>query len=274
MKTPIYTDITDLIVPNEASDPKEFSTTIQTNLPLFLNELGAKILTMAPRFYLRIKAPQTYNSLGMLHDNDRVYPIDKVATSSGNRYLIRLSLTPSIGWGINSCYIVEYWIWYPIVKGSSYVNKTIPRKKLIKTENWLVPSCNGYAALNYKEWFSYAHKSPKLGSIDISRGSGTYDAIPLDIIDIVSVVGSDGTIYQDFTVYKEVVDNLITQSINEEVYTELGIRFNGAAPLLNEVYTINYVKPPLFRDIIFLDQASSYNLYSQSYYPGVFDPRA
>ena len=274
-KTPIYTDITDLILPNEAPDPKEFSTTIQNTLPLFLNELGAKVLNMAPRFYLRIKAPQTYNNLGALHDNDRVYPIDKLRTPQGNRYFIRFSMTPSLGWGINSCYVAEYWMWYPIVKGSSYANKIIPRKKIVKTENWLVPCPNGYTALNHREWLSYGKKDPLISSIEVTRTAGAHDVIQAyDVIDIVSIIDSLGNEYTDFSLHKVMVDDLITQSINEQVYNALAIKFNTGGPSIGQSYTVNYVKPPLFREIIFLDSASSHNLYSQSYYPGVFDPRS
>lgn len=265
-KTPIFSEITDLILPNIRQDPDEFTTTSATTLLEFTTLLDNQVLVMAPRFYLTITAPNTYNSLGSI-PGER-YPIYNI----DGRYYIRLLLTPSVGWGVNSCYKVDYRYWVPLAKGVNYTTTTKPTKGVLKSENWHVPSHNGYRSLNYKEYLSHDKARPLTNTLTIERTTtGDEPLSNYGVIEILHVLDSQGNEY-DTSLVLDPLDTLASQASNTPVYSSMSLRFNGASPILGETFTITYVRPVPLKDVIFLDVPSKDNIYSNIYYPGIFNP--
>ena len=167
-KTPIFAEITDTIRGpiDTYEDPSEFTTTTATTLTAFLTELDTKKLVMAPRYYIQIKGPETFNSLNGLPQipNTRM-PIQKFLIEGTYKYFIRYMVNPSVGWGLNSSYNISYRYWVPIVKGINHVKEIKPRKGALRDEYWLVPNASGYHALNYKEWVDYDKAVPATESV-------------------------------------------------------------------------------------------------------------
>lgn len=160
MKTPIFIDLEkdlNYLQSNEFNlnqeDPSVFyqeDVNKQFPLDIYIDPLIAappfnppfdtsKPLILAPRYYLLIKSPKDQN-----------LPTIKINIHKSNSSLLknkaRVLLEPSLNYGINSCYKVEYWEWIPNLNLTADISK----KKLF-TQYWFVPLLDN----NYVPYYSY-----------------------------------------------------------------------------------------------------------------------
>lgn len=160
MKVPIFIDLeTDLnyLQSNEFNlnieDPSVFyqeDINKQFPLDIYVDPLTAappfdppfdttKPYILAPRYYILIKSPKDQN-----------FPTIKINIHKRSTSLLknkaRVLLEPSLAYGINSCYTVEYWEWIPNLNLIANISK----KKLF-TQYWLVPLLNN----NYTPYYPY-----------------------------------------------------------------------------------------------------------------------
>ena len=94
---------------------------------------NTKIKLLAPRYYVLIHSPANK------FQATKKINIEK-APHSINKNQLRVELEPSIGYGINACYRVEYWEWVPVLNSPS----SIPTTKKVHEEYWYVPSIDSY----------------------------------------------------------------------------------------------------------------------------------
>ena len=134
MKTPIYIDY-EVTYPNNLAsnefqiyeeDPIDIYTDPTVLDPLDTTNTLPYIL--APRYYLRIHRPRNQPGPSI------TVPLHKSPTSLLNNKL-RILLEPSIGWGVNGSYRVEYWKWVPNVNLPA-----MPTKYKVRTEFWYIPT--------------------------------------------------------------------------------------------------------------------------------------
>lgn len=134
MKTPIYIDFEEVypnyLATNELNIYEQDPIDIYVD-PTILDPLDTthtQPYLLAPRYYLTIERPR--NQPGpAIH-----IPLHKSPTSLLNNK-IRVALKPSVGWGVNACYKVDYWEWIPNVNLPA-----IPTKRKLMTEYWYVPT--------------------------------------------------------------------------------------------------------------------------------------
>lgn len=94
---------------------------------------------LAPRYYVLIHSPANrYSATKKIN-------IEK-APHSINRNQLRVELQPSIGYGLNACYKVDYWKWQPLLNLTADITNT-----KIHTEYWYVPNIDylGFYVSNY-----------------------------------------------------------------------------------------------------------------------------
>lgn len=147
MKTPIFIDLNielNGLNSNEFDINKEDFFDIRYNplnaAPPFVPPINTETpRLLAPRYYLLIKSPLDQN-LPTLKIN-----IHK-SVSSLLKNQARVLLNPSINYGLNSCYTVEYWQWVPNLNLSTEISK-----RKIKSEKWLVPLLD----INYIPQYPY-----------------------------------------------------------------------------------------------------------------------
>lgn len=238
-RTPIYVDLSwaSSVSP---SDPLEFTTTTADTLQDFLSELGASILVMAPRYYLRVKPPLITNEVGVLPVS--TIPIQRRVN---NTHYVSTSLVPTVGYGINCTYTVEYWSWTPIVKGALYTKTVKPSRQLLRVEHWLVPCHNQLFAFNYRDWLRYQEVPP----VTVSSGA----SLPEQAIELVTAVNAQGNLITPLPAPTvSYLANLVTASISEKVIT--GRTVPGAT-------TVTYKEPPPFTDVLFTDRSNTQPLY-------------
>ena len=134
MKTPIFIDYqtsfpSDLLT-NELNIYDEDPIDLY-NDPTILDPLDTSNTLpyiLAPRYYLEIHSPRNQSGPSFkvpIHKSSRSLLKDKV----------RIALKPSVGWGINASYKVDYWEWIPNVNLPA-----VPTKRKLSTEYWYVPT--------------------------------------------------------------------------------------------------------------------------------------
>ncbi len=131
MLTPIFLDLSYIINPLPQSK----------SLPQSYEDLQkyTKILLSEPKYYILIYPPLNQDSkVGLTLQ----YPIQiNLPNQTNYKNKIRLELFPSVGYGINSCYRVEYWQYRkPLVPDNlKKPNNTDLVKKYITHEYWHIP---------------------------------------------------------------------------------------------------------------------------------------
>ena len=130
MLTPIFIDYTQKEPAYQTSNYLELHT--KDPVDLYTEDLNTisntKERILAPRYYVLIYPPA--NNFQATKKID----IQKAPHSLGANTL-RVSLAPSEGYGINACYRIEYWKWYPMLNSTAEITKT-----LVHTEHWFVPT--------------------------------------------------------------------------------------------------------------------------------------
>lgn len=145
--TPLLIELDDLII-SHIEDPPLPEDLLDIDNPIYLS----------PRYYIKIFRPPTTNTTGSLSSEGQIYPIQRSGVLANK---LQLQLRPSIGYGINSCYRVEYWQWEKIllprgysltgVVGKNKLSKDKPqyKHKMIRQEYWYIPNADGSLNSNY-----------------------------------------------------------------------------------------------------------------------------
>jgi hypothetical protein len=246
---------------------------------------------LAPRYYLKIFSPSTYNSNSSISSRSLIHHIPRSGILAGT---LQLLLRPSVGYGINSCYRVEYWEWEKFLLPRGYSLSGHPTKnrlakdkpqyphRFIKEEHWYIPSADGSININYDSFYSnqghlphaysYPYLLPKrkgggLSSFTIMRADSNfihegvdYFKPPhhLEVFDVVSITSlEDGNEWQDFSVTKIASNSPLKSLTGEEVTQAVGIGWGTAAPRPSSYYELTYVKPFLLEDLIFIEERAS-----------------
>lgn len=181
MKTPIFVDLntkdnyldSNIFNINEADSLSPYLDLNLYTPPLVLN----KPYILAPRYYLLIHSPA-----------DQYLPTLKIHIHKSDESLLknqaRLLLTPSISYGINSAYKIEYWEWRPIINSSADITH-----KKIKTEYWYVPTLDEfyipqysyylYNDYHYRYFSENYYDRPRIKSsiVPVSRSSNLIDFV-------------------------------------------------------------------------------------------------
>lgn len=231
---------------------------------------------LAPRYYIIIHRP--VNSPGP----DIKIDIHKSPNSLLQNKL-RVALPPSIGYGINASYKVEYWEWRPLININAQITN-----KLLWSEYWYVPSIDNCsfiatypfdARLNswyHKTLFTEPFHQPRLTqrSISVNRTVNTTNVI--DIIttsndsDIFCFIPDDILSFSD-TVSQEVIPFnsqtsswtfskiLTSSSIVRSLNTAGGSLINGSINI-----DIRYINP--FHSSQIICEENQYLLTNDNYH--------
>lgn len=185
---------------------------------------------------------------------------------------VRLQLPPSIGYGINSCYKVEYFEWQrPYQAGRvPYLSKV--QKTKVYEEYWRVPTSDNFYILSYKD-YNYYKPNQKTETVKLTKSTNTQDNLinNLDVIDIKAIT-QNGV---EFTNWKLVDNSLYWRQYFEPLLnpepaplTEPTVFIewlNGDKPNEGSEYEVNYIKPLSLEDIVYVDLKGK-SILSNSYY--------
>lgn len=154
MKTPIYITLNSFIdsIPEWKTEPSNIEE-LKLTPTLLSND----------RYYYRITIPKVDNLRGASTSTKQI----SFAAHRDYRESIRFNLLPTVGFGKNSCYKVEFWKWNKVISSSSVITK-LNKTKLL-TEYWLIPNTDGYYYTNYQELKN------KLSILDYNSKSGFYN---------------------------------------------------------------------------------------------------
>lgn len=236
MYCPVLLDFKNLILPN--TDKIELSSFELEDLTEAT--IGNSIYT------IKIFPPVINNQLGIAPFSFSEIRIPKVEPYKNK---LRLQLQPSIGYGKNACYRVEYWKHTPVYLPQG--KKGRPSKEKCRVEYWRVPSADRSYILNYEMWQS---SKLRFNSSNIEVVSFTKDAETssqtlennLDIISIIQITNL-GIPFTDFTF----TDTSLIDYENPLVSLDWGVT------AVNGEYQVQYIKPIQHSDLIYQDLSTA-----------------
>lgn len=254
--TPIYLDFQDAFVPQPLP-----VTLPKTDIE---QEALEEAVISSPQYYLLIYYPKTNNLIGSLPTQ----PIKiNLPVHPAIRNKVRLLLMPSVGYGMNSCYKVEYWQWTkPYLP--TLMQQTTPSKiskVKLKEEYWLVPAIDGTRLLNYRQFINFQPKfdSKNTNTISLVRGAATdsllsnLDVVVINSITQNNVTFSGYTIVDDSLVWKEPVPLDPTAPVpTTPAAPTVAIDWSAATtqPLAGSTYQVTYPKPATPIDLLYRDE--------------------
>ena len=266
MKTPIYLDY-------EATYPQylasnELNIYDTDPIDIYTDPLDTVIQTtpylLSPRYYILIHRPSNQPGPSIRIDLHKS-PISLL------RNKIRVSLEPSIGWGVNGSYKVEYWEWIPNINLAA-----IPSKKRVRSEYWYIPTIDPRTYVPHfpfdirlNEWY------PRTTIEFLYKPLLTSTQVPVDRtvnIDTVSDVIID-EVYSNIFCFPKETFNSFTQTITTETlnFNAETLTWNFSKRLDNSTLvrnlsevdgdlvtgttttTITYLKPLHPKQVIFID---------------------
>lgn len=259
MKTPLYIDY-ESIYPNYLSsnylnlyqdDPINIyvnptildSSDITNTLPYLL----------APRYYLIIHHPPN-NPGPHIH-----IPLHKSPNSLLNNKL-RILLSPSVGWGINASYKVDYWEWVPNINLPA-----LPSKRKLYTEYWYIPTLDSHYTphfpfdLRLNQWYPHTCPDFYTNSLRTSISLTVQRTIIDDIVsDLITDVNGSNVFCFPLNSFISFSENIITENLlfNEETLAWTFSKALIGSTLVRDVSqvdgdlldatvqtTIDYIKP-------------------------------
>jgi hypothetical protein len=270
IKTPVFIDLNNEL--NNLSS-NEFNLNQEDPLDIYIDPLTITPpptppinttlpFILAPRYYLLIKSPLDQN-----------LPTLKIKIHKSSNSLLknkaRILLDPSISYGLNSCYTVEYWEWVPNLNLPAEISK-----RKLKTEKWYIPTLNSNYIPEYPYRMHYNEYSninifndtfylftelnkPRLISekIEVVRTINTVDNLIEDLISnpkychIFSFARDSVVSFTENIITEDLNFNQETKSWNfsKALINSLLIRKNenidGAIVNGLTITTINYIKP-------------------------------
>jgi len=212
-------------------------------------DLITEPIFLAPRYYLKIKAPHNIKNDAFYIPSDYTYYIPWEGIYKDQ---IRLALPPTIGWGEGSCYTVEYWEWTPVIRPLLYRKRPINHRH-IKTEYWLVPHPSNRYLVNYQYIDRYRFNTLQLSLT--STGSPISLANYNDILVVTSINKTT-----NFSINPVIATNtsLIQRAVNYDKTTDLLLTTDIPT---DQVFNINYIKPVDIRNILFKNSLFPQNIY-------------
>jgi hypothetical protein len=175
---------------------------------------------LATRYYLRVYAPERGQAGIVLPTR---YDIPMAGVTAG---VVRLLLPPSIGYGVNASYRVEYVAWRPLINGMK-VGGVRPRvrvpERVIREEYWKVPD-----------------RRNKLMRMQLVHAMDR-DPIPAGIIKPVSVTTLDGRPLQ-WDIIEHPLEGTHDKSLRD-------ITIHVDIPVGSE-YVIEYMAPLSLGDVV------------------------
>jgi hypothetical protein len=255
---------------------EDYSNTKDPVIPDDIKQLTRPVY-LAPRYYLIIHRPPNNNQTGYIYPDNYRVGIPKYGLLKNT---VQLLLPPSIGYGVTSCYRVEYWQWDKIVYPPGYSMSGIPRRNryakhlpsnkysLIKEEYWYIPNEDG--SLNIDD--NYAWRPVYRNVVNKLRQRLITKTIPM--------IRSYNPLYPDMDVLppglgKEVLQiksigsdiPLVDPSIElvsherlvsgDIVTTDIGLSWGQYAPPLDTKYDLIYTRPLTLEDVIFDPEPSN-----------------
>lgn len=227
-----------------------------------LVELREAVMS-SPKYFLKIFYPENFNQYSGLKFSQLQIniPLDSVLNNQ-----VRLTLSPSIGDGINACYRVEYWQWqkpfYP--KQTTRVSSKITKTKVFE-EYWKIPTLDKVYIRDYYSWKNYKPVYKYTSTASLIKEEGIINSL-LNNLDIISIQ----TISQEnnkFTNYKIVDDSLfwippfellpipgVPALPAKPANSTVGIQWlEGDTPIGGESYEVTYTNPLSLEDIVYID---------------------
>lgn len=205
--------------PNLAAPPP--IPPVKTDLPYIL----------APRYYLLIRSPLDQN-----------LPTLKVKIHKSIASLLkdkaRILLNPSLSYGINSCYTVEYWEWIPNLNLPAEISK-----RKLKTEYWYIPILDN----NYVPQYPYYLYSTEYNSDNLYYYSYyKYPKLTSEKVEVIRTINVLNNTAEDLIIdakyshifsfplnsYISFQENIITEQLN---YNEETKKWNFSKALANSL---------------------------------------
>lgn len=174
---------------------------------------------LATRYYLRVYTPER-GQVGIVLPTR--YDIPMAGITAG---VARLLLLPSIGYGVNASYRVEYVAWRPIinsVKGASKPRVRVP-ERVIREEYWKVP-----------------HSHCKLMQMKLIHAQDR-DPIPAGVMNPVSVTALDGRPLE-WDIIEHPLEGAHDKSLRD-ISIQVDIPIGGE-------YVVQYMAPLTLRDVV------------------------
>lgn len=174
---------------------------------------------LATRYYLRVYAPERGQAGIVLPTR---YDIPMGGVTAG---VARLLLLPSIGYGVNASYRVEYVAWRPVINGAKVGSRPRVRvpERVIREEYWKVP-----------------HGSRQLMRMQLVHAQDR-DTIPAGIIKPVSVTAVDGR-----PLRWDIIEHPLAGTHDKSLRD---ITITVSLPIGGE-YVIEYMAPLTLRDVV------------------------
>ena len=231
MYCPIFLDFKNIYLPN-LEKPELSSFDLED---LTTATIGSSLYT------LKIFTPQTNNQLNIAPSSSIEIRIPNIEPYKNK---VRLQLQPSIGYGLTSCYRVEYWKYTPVYLPAG--KKGRPSKEKCREEYWRVPAPDRTYILNYEMWYRYKPRfnSLTLQVVEFSKDVESSQLLDnnLDII-LINRVNQAGVDFTDYVL----TDTSLTNYESPIVSLDWG---NSAT---SGTYQVEYIKPIQHSELIFQD---------------------
>lgn len=154
------------------------------------NNIIEDIQLLEPRYYLNIFSPINNRQLDF-PDNSIKIPLDNKGLLKNT---IRLQLKPCVGYGINSCYKIQFWKWYPITNNS--FSKIKISRELVREDYILVPAIDSRTYLanwnylnptDYKYPSYYRESLLKAKEIEVTRyWNNKVNVNSIEVVDVIN----------------------------------------------------------------------------------------
>lgn len=187
---------------------------------------------LATRYYLRVHPPQgglvRPAPVGIVLPTRWDIPMAGITAG-----VARVLLLPSIGYGVNASYRVEYVAWRPTLKGSMVGNRPRIRvpERVVREEYWKVP-----------------HSNAKVMELTLPHLMGR-DPIPVGIMSPISVRTVDGRPLT-WDIMELPMEGAYDKSLRE---ISIGVELP-----IGEEYVIEYMAPLTLRDVVLQPSDNTY----------------
>ena len=254
MLTPLLLDFSDKSYPNLFK--KQTPTSQQELL-----ELQESIIS-STNYFIKIYFPENFTQFNGLKKDQLQFniPLDPKLNNQ-----MRLGLVPSIGYGVNSCYKVEYWEWSrPFYPGQFKRTDTRIIKKQVYEEYWRIPNFNKKYFYDYLSWKKYIPRYDCPPKLTLIKSDSNLDSLidHLEIINIISIKQDK----QKFTNFRLVDDSLywvppfealpnpMLPATYQAPESTVAIEWlGGVTPEIGTEYEVTYIKPLSLEDIVYID---------------------
>lgn len=255
IKTPIIFTLQPFI--EEEQDPLvpvPIPTTPTNELDLITNPI-----LLAKRYYLKIKAPSIITNDAGIAQNEFIYYIPWQGLYKDK---VRLALTPTVGWGEGSCYTVEYWEWTPKITPLLTTKRPL-KHKLLKTEYWLIPHPSGRYLVNYNRLNNY-YALNRFTTLNINLTSTGQPISIAEYKDLLVISNVNKTTNYSLAEVIQPNTTLIERAVNYKNVSDVLITTDVP---IDDVFTINYIKPIDIRQVLFKNSLFPQNIYINNQLP-------